>query len=158
VSEQGTEKDLDKDKPPRPTRGQRLAAFGFLGAFGLTILTVILTGLRVGAPAARHVLQPGPPAADTGLQSPRPQAPAGSVSAAPQGPAAAPSVSERQAQDDAAREDAATRERDEGTRERHDATRGAEDAAPEAGDRTRNDSLRDANDPGATDSRARPAR
>ena len=35
-----------------PTRLQRLSAFAFLGAFGLTILTVILTGLSVRSPTA----------------------------------------------------------------------------------------------------------
>ena len=30
---------------PRPTRAQRITAAGFLGAFGLTIVTVLLTGL-----------------------------------------------------------------------------------------------------------------
>jgi hypothetical protein len=38
----------------RPTFWQRLSAFAFLGAFGLTILTVILTGLEVRSPAARR--------------------------------------------------------------------------------------------------------
>jgi hypothetical protein len=37
-----------------PTRAQRIAAFGFLGAFGLTIVTVILTGLAVRGPNARR--------------------------------------------------------------------------------------------------------
>ena len=31
----------------RPSRAQRIVAAGFLGAFGLTILTVLLTGLAV---------------------------------------------------------------------------------------------------------------
>jgi hypothetical protein len=39
---------------PKPTRGQRAAAFTFLGAFGLTMLTVILTGLNVRSPSARQ--------------------------------------------------------------------------------------------------------
>ena len=65
MSEQYTKKGPDNDKLPPPTRGQRLAAFAFLGAFGLTILTVLLTGLSVGAPSARHLLQPAPPAADS---------------------------------------------------------------------------------------------
>jgi hypothetical protein len=42
------------DKRTRPTRAQRLVAFGFLGAFGLTILTVLLTGLWVRSPSARR--------------------------------------------------------------------------------------------------------
>jgi len=37
-----------------PTRWQRISAFGFLGAFGLTILTVIFTGLEVRSPASRR--------------------------------------------------------------------------------------------------------
>jgi len=37
----------------KPTRGQRAAAFGFIGAFGLTMLTVVLTGLYVRSPRAR---------------------------------------------------------------------------------------------------------
>lgn len=46
------------DTPKRPSRAQRIAVLGFLFAFGLTILTVLLTGLatrsheRAGAPAA----------------------------------------------------------------------------------------------------------
>jgi hypothetical protein len=42
--------------PPsaRPTPWQRISAFAFLGAFGLTILTVILTGLAVRSPSARR--------------------------------------------------------------------------------------------------------
>jgi hypothetical protein len=40
--------------PAPPTRAQRIAAFAFLGAFGLTILTVILTGLWVRSPAPRR--------------------------------------------------------------------------------------------------------
>ena len=46
------------EKPPPgvapPTPWQRISAFAFLGAFGLTILTVILTGLAVRSPAARR--------------------------------------------------------------------------------------------------------
>jgi hypothetical protein len=41
--------------PPAPTLAQRLTAYTFLGAFGLTILTVILTGLWVRSPMARRV-------------------------------------------------------------------------------------------------------
>jgi hypothetical protein len=37
----------------KPTRGQRAAAFGFIGAFALTMLTVILTGLYVRSPRVR---------------------------------------------------------------------------------------------------------
>jgi hypothetical protein len=39
---------------PKPTRAQRITAFTFLGAFGLTMLTVILTGLYVRSPSARR--------------------------------------------------------------------------------------------------------
>lgn len=38
----------------RPNRWQRVSAFAFLGAFGLTVLTVIFTGLEVRSPAARR--------------------------------------------------------------------------------------------------------
>ncbi|HEX5046579.1 MAG TPA: hypothetical protein VFX89_05615 [Gammaproteobacteria bacterium] len=44
--------------PKQPSRAQRIAVLGFLFAFGLTILTVLLTGLatryheRASAPAA----------------------------------------------------------------------------------------------------------
>ncbi|HVY64295.1 MAG TPA: hypothetical protein VHH11_05670 [Gammaproteobacteria bacterium] len=41
-----------------PSRGQRIAAFAFLAAFGLTILTVVLTGLWVRSPAARRAPDP----------------------------------------------------------------------------------------------------
>ncbi|HEY9182316.1 MAG TPA: hypothetical protein VIQ99_03890 [Gammaproteobacteria bacterium] len=37
----------------KPTRGQRAIAFGFIGAFALTMLTVILTGLYVRSPRTR---------------------------------------------------------------------------------------------------------
>jgi hypothetical protein len=53
---------------PKPTRGQRAVAFTFLGAFGLTMLTVVLTGLHVRSPSARRApdtpavtLTPGEP-------------------------------------------------------------------------------------------------
>lgn len=39
---------------PKPTRAQRVVAFAFLGAFGLTMLTVVLTGLYVRSPSARR--------------------------------------------------------------------------------------------------------
>ncbi|MEO8465571.1 MAG: hypothetical protein ABI640_09545 [Gammaproteobacteria bacterium] len=38
----------------KPTSWQRISAYAFLGAFGLTVLTVILTGLAVRNPAARR--------------------------------------------------------------------------------------------------------
>jgi hypothetical protein len=43
---------------PRPTWQQRTVAFTFLGAFGLTMLTVVLTGLWVRSPAARRAPEP----------------------------------------------------------------------------------------------------
>ena len=52
-----TEPTNEKPRPPSaapPTPWQRISAFAFLGAFGLTILTVILTGLEVRSPAARR--------------------------------------------------------------------------------------------------------
>ena len=48
---------------PRPTRAQQITAWGFLGAFGLTIITVLLTGLWVRAPRPRAGAEPPPPAA-----------------------------------------------------------------------------------------------
>jgi len=39
--EQPTDPDLQR--PPRPSRAQRLAVAGFLLAFGLTILTLLFT-------------------------------------------------------------------------------------------------------------------
>ena len=44
--------------PTRPTWQQRAVAFTFLGAFGLTILTAVLTGLWVRSPAARRAPEP----------------------------------------------------------------------------------------------------
>jgi hypothetical protein len=41
----------------KPTRGQRVVGFTFLGAFALTILTVVLTGLNVRSPGARRELE-----------------------------------------------------------------------------------------------------
>jgi hypothetical protein len=42
------------DGAPRhkPTRAQRVVGFTFLGAFGLTMLTVVLTGLNVRSPSS----------------------------------------------------------------------------------------------------------
>jgi hypothetical protein len=51
------EPTTERTQPPSaapPTPWQRISAFAFLGAFGLTILTVILTGLEVRSPAARR--------------------------------------------------------------------------------------------------------
>jgi hypothetical protein len=42
---------------PKPTRAQRVVAFTFLGAFGLTMLTVVLTGLYVRSPSARRTAE-----------------------------------------------------------------------------------------------------
>ena len=39
---------------PRPTLAQRIVAFTFLGAFGLTMLTVVFTGLWVRSPSANR--------------------------------------------------------------------------------------------------------
>jgi hypothetical protein len=39
---------------PKPTLAQRVVAFAFLGAFGLTMLTVVMTGLYVRSPNARR--------------------------------------------------------------------------------------------------------
>jgi len=126
MSEQSTEKGLDKPKPPPPTRAQRLAAFGFLGAFGLTIITVLLTGLSVGAPAARHVLLPLPPAADTHLPSPRAEAPSDSPSVAPPTPAApTSSVGEPSSNESAADQDA---ERDSDGKTHKDARKDARES------------------------------
>jgi hypothetical protein len=52
MTEPTTEKPQPSTAPP--TLWQRISAFAFLGAFGLTILTVILTGLEVRSPAARR--------------------------------------------------------------------------------------------------------
>jgi hypothetical protein len=52
-----TEPTIETTRPPnaaRPTLWQRISAFAFLGAFGLTILTVILTGLEVRSPTSRR--------------------------------------------------------------------------------------------------------
>ena len=41
----------------KPTRGQRVVAFAFLGAFGATLLTVLLTGLYVRSPSSRRSVE-----------------------------------------------------------------------------------------------------
>jgi hypothetical protein len=41
----------------KPTRAQRLVAFTFLGAFGLTMLTVLMTGLAVRSPSSRRTAE-----------------------------------------------------------------------------------------------------
>jgi hypothetical protein len=57
--------------PPRikPTLAQRIVAFTFLGAFGLTMLTVVLTGLAVRSPRARRA--PETPAVTLQIDEPR---------------------------------------------------------------------------------------
>ena len=125
MSEHSDRNADDTAKPPPPTRAQRLAAAGFLGAFGLTILTVLLTGLKVGAPAARHVLQPAPITA--GSSAP---APAATSSAAPAA-APAPTTGDPKTSDDAARD-------------------GEE---PERGDATHKASRKDARDRPSNDAR-----
>jgi hypothetical protein len=42
---------------PKPTRAQRIVAFTFIGAFGLTMLTVVLTGLAVRSPSSRRAVE-----------------------------------------------------------------------------------------------------
>jgi hypothetical protein len=54
---------------PRPTLAQRIVAFTFLGAFGLTMLTVVLTGLYVQRPGARRALET--PAVTLTIDEPR---------------------------------------------------------------------------------------
>lgn len=54
---------------PKPTRAQRAVAFTFLGAFGATMLTVVLTGLYVRSPRAR--LTPDTPAITLAIGEPR---------------------------------------------------------------------------------------
>ena len=115
MSEHSNRKPSEATKPPPPTRAQRLAAAGFLGAFGLTILTVLLTGLKVGAPAARHVLQPVPVEAGSSAPAPVEVSPATSTAAPPAQAAPAPPVDEPKTSDAAAREEA-KRARDDATR------------------------------------------
>ncbi len=104
MSEHSKKTDVDNAKLPPPTRAQRLAAFGFLGAFGLTIVTVLLTGLSVGAPNARHIFQPAPAATQSSSPDARSETSSwGSSRAAPTAP---PAVSESRTNEDAAREDA----------------------------------------------------
>jgi hypothetical protein len=54
-----TDTKLDAAAPqrPKPTRAQRIVAFTFLGAFGLTMLTVVMTGLSVRSPSARRTAE-----------------------------------------------------------------------------------------------------
>ena len=60
----GTKPSVAEESPsaapaarPKPTRAQRIVAFTFLGAFGLTMLTVLFTGLAVRSPGARRALE-----------------------------------------------------------------------------------------------------
>jgi len=129
MSEHSDRKANDTAKPPPPTRGQRLAAAGFLGAFGLTILTVLLTGLKVGAPAVRHVLQPAPVVAGSSAPAPVEASSAASTAAPPAPAAPSPTVDEPKTSEDATREDAG--------RDRDDATRKA--SRKDARDRSSND-------------------
>jgi hypothetical protein len=68
--------------PFRPTLAQRITAWAFIGAFGLTILTVLLTGLWARAPRPRPAAEPSTPAIErndaTEPASAAPQAPASS--------------------------------------------------------------------------------
>jgi hypothetical protein len=54
VTEPPVESQQRSAQRPKPTLAQRIVAFTFLGAFGLTMLTVILTGLWVRSPSARR--------------------------------------------------------------------------------------------------------
>ena len=49
---------------PQPTRAQRITAAAFLGAFGLTIVTVLLTGLAVRSPHSGADAPPPAPATE----------------------------------------------------------------------------------------------
>lgn len=123
MSEQPARRASANDQPP-PTRAQRLAAFGFLGAFGLTIITVLLTGLSVGAPSARHVLHPVPPAAESGpANAERPSGSSSTESTPPEAPR--PRASESRATDNASHADSAHDREDEAQK---DARRRAEDS------------------------------
>lgn len=53
MTEPSTEQ-TSADRRSGPTPAQRISAYAFLGAFGLTILTVIFTGLEVRSPSARR--------------------------------------------------------------------------------------------------------
>jgi hypothetical protein len=75
----GRETDTEVGEAPRPTRAQRLVAAAFLAAFGLTIITVLLTGLWVRSPGARHAAERATPFA----APPRPAAGAPIPAAAP---------------------------------------------------------------------------
>lgn len=55
VSERAENKPAGTAAKARPTRAQRLVAFTFLGAFGATMVTVVLTGLSVRSAGSRSV-------------------------------------------------------------------------------------------------------
>jgi len=160
MTEPSAEKRPEKEQPPAPTRAQRLAAFGFLGAFGLTILTVLLTGLSVGAPAARHVLRPVPPAADS--PPARASRPSGSSSGQPTpraaGPAATDSAAgpqgsgEPRTGDNASREDSARARKD---REHEDLRKDRDDSRAEDDSRGNADSRSEDDTRGEDDTRAK---
>jgi hypothetical protein len=69
VTTQSTEAKPTVPQRPKPTRAQRAVAFTFLGAFGLTMLTVVLTGLAVRSPSARRA--PDVPAVTLTIGEPR---------------------------------------------------------------------------------------
>jgi hypothetical protein len=52
-----TATNSDSARRPKPTLAQRVVAFTFLGAFGLTMLTVVLTGLAVRSPSSRRTAE-----------------------------------------------------------------------------------------------------
>ena len=92
----------DNEKRTRPTRAQRLVAFGFLGAFGLTILTVLLTGLWVRSPGSHREEPPAvePPGVEQPVEPNR-------TTVEPQ---RAPGAAEPDSARDAAEDQAAQRE------------------------------------------------
>lgn len=69
MTTQPTEPGHAGPERPKPTRAQRVVAFAFLGAFGLTMLTVVLTGLYVRSPSSRRA--PDTPAVTLALGEPR---------------------------------------------------------------------------------------
>jgi hypothetical protein len=61
--------NLTPAERPKPSRAQRVVAFTFLGAFAMTLLTVVLTGLYVRSPSARRA--PENPAVTLTIGEPR---------------------------------------------------------------------------------------
>jgi hypothetical protein len=53
-----TEPQHPSPRRPKPTLAQRTVAFTFIGAFALTMATVVFTGLRVERPGARAKAEP----------------------------------------------------------------------------------------------------